>query len=400
LLAARASRCGVSAVRRSFSASAAAASGDVTFDLGTPFKTHLCDGPETTSATSNKEELMGYLEDMEVIRRMEIACDKEYKVRNIRGFCHLYDGQEAVAVGVEAGVTREDDWTTTYRCHAISYVRGDSVAAIMAEQFGLDNGVVKGKGGSMHLYNKSTNFWGGAGIVGAQVPVATGMAFANKYTANHGNDRMNISMGFYGDGAANQGQVWEAANMAKLWNLPALFVVENNNYGMGTSVERHSSQPEYYKMGGLVIPGLQVNGQDVLAVREAFKWAREYAATGNGPLFVEVKTYRYHGHSMSDPGLTYRDREEVADMRATQDCIKRVQQYLTESGLATDEEIKEVEKKARKHVNAEVKEAKTGKELPLHEMYTDIFHEEVPHFIRGAQIETSAYDGRSSLETQ
>jgi pyruvate dehydrogenase E1 component alpha subunit len=374
------------------------AAGEVEFDLGTPFKTHLCDGPESNVATSNKDELMGYLRDMEIIRRMEIACDKEYKVRNIRGFCHLYDGQEAVAVGVEAGMTRDDDWTTTYRCHATSYVRGDSVAAILAEQFGFDNGVVKGKGGSMHLYNKASNFWGGAGIVGAQIPVAVGIAFANKYKANHGADRMNVSMGFYGDGAANQGQVWEAANMAQLWKLPALFVIENNMYGMGTSVERHSSQPEYYKMGNGVIPGIQINGQDVLAVREGFKWAREHAATGKGPLMVEVKTYRYHGHSMSDPGLTYRDRDEVADVRATQDCILKVQERLLETNMATEEEVKAIEKEAQQHVKAQVKEAKTGKELPLHEMYTDIYHNEVPHFIRGAQIETSAVDGRSSLE--
>ncbi len=245
--------------RRSFSAAAAASDAAVKFDLGTPYKTHLCDGPETNTASSTREELLGYLKDMNVIRRMEIACDNEYKVRNIRGFCHLYDGQEACAVGVEAAMTRDDDWVTTYRCHAASYVRGDSVAAIMAEQFGLDNGVVKGKGGSMHLYRKEANFWGGAGIVGAQIPVATGLAFAQKYNANHGADRMNVSMGFYGDGAANQGQVWEAANMASLWKLPMLFVIENNMYGMGTSVDRHSSQTEYYKMGGLIIPGIQVS---------------------------------------------------------------------------------------------------------------------------------------------
>eukprot|EP00941_MAST-03F_sp_MAST-3F-sp1_P000798 g798.t1 len=376
----------------------ASASSSIDIELSSnSFKTHLCDGP-STSTTTNREELLQYFRDMNTIRRMEIACDNEYKVRNIRGFCHLYDGQEACAVGVEAGMTRDDDWITSYRCHATSYLRGDSVESIMAEMFGYENGVVKGKGGSMHLYNKSTNFWGGAAIVGAQVPVGAGLAFAQKYKANHGKEPMNVSMAFYGDGAANQGQCWEAANMAVLWKLPALFVIENNEYGMGTSVARHSGQTEYYKQGGLLVPGMQVDGMDVLAVREGFKYAREYASQGNGPMFIEVKTYRYHGHSMSDPGLTYRDREEVADVRSTKDCILKVKGYLLDNNLADEAELKAIEKECRASVNKAVKAAKKGKELPLHEMYTDIFYEEVPEFIRGAQMETSAYNGHSSFE--
>eukprot|EP00501_MAST-03F_sp_TOSAG23-6_P001906 GSMAST32.ASY1.ANO1.1986.1 assembled CDS len=294
---------------------ASASAAEIEFDLGTPYKTHLCDGPATNTAMSSREELLGYLKEMNVIRRMEVACDNEYKTH--------------------------DDWITSYRCHAASYLRGDSVESIMAEQFGFESGVVKGKGGSMHMYNKETNFWGGAAIVGAQVPIGAGLAFANKYNANHGGERMNVSMAFYGDGAANQGQCWEAANMALLWKLPALFVIENNMYGMGTSVERHSGLTEYYKQGGVVIPGIQVDGMDVLAVRECFKYAREWAATGNGPMFIEVKTYRYHGHSMY---VLFFFNFEFIFFIAT----------------------KSIEKDARKEVKEAVKAAKAGKELPLH----------------------------------
>jgi len=351
-------------------------------------------GP-SQKTTATKAELMGYYKDMNVIRRMEIACDNEYKARNIRGFCHLYDGQEAVCTGVEAAVTRDDDWITSYRCHGVAYSRGCTVEEIMAEQFGYSNGVVKGKGGSMHLYKKDSNFWGGAAIVGAQVPVGVGIAFANKYQAEEG-EKMNVSMSFYGDGAANQGQCWEAANMAKLWGLPALFVIENNEYGMGTSTHRSSALTEYYQQGN-IIPGVQCDGMDVLAVRECFRYAKDYAASGNGPMFIEVKTYRYHGHSMSDPGLSYRDREEVQNVRAQRDCIASLQDRIVGQGWATEEELKQVQKDARKFVTAEVKKAKQGSELPLHEIYTDIYHKEIPEFIRGAEMATSAYNGKSTM---
>eukprot|EP00938_MAST-03A_sp_MAST-3A-sp1_P004048 g4048.t1 len=364
------------------------------FKIDVPFLTHNCDGPSHTT-TATKEELIKYYTDMNIIRRMEIACDNEYKARNIRGFCHLYDGQEAVAVGVEAGVSRDDDWITSYRCHGVAYVRGCTVEEIMAEQFGYSNGVVKGKGGSMHLYKKDSNFWGGAAIVGAQVPVGAGLAFCNKYQSEEG-EKMNVSMSFYGDGAANQGQAWEAANMAALWGLPALFVIENNEYGMGTSTHRSSALTEYYQQGN-IIPGVQCNGQDVLAVRECFRYAKDYAASGNGPMFIEVKTYRYHGHSMSDPGLSYRDREEVQNVRAQRDCIAGLKERILGAGFATEEELKQIEKDARKLVTAEVKKAKQGAELPLHEIYTDIYHEEIPEFIRGAEMATSAYNGKSTM---
>jgi len=197
-------------------------------------------------------------------------------------------------------------------------------------------------------------------------------------------------------GAANQGQAWEAANMAALWGLPALFVIENNEYGMGTSTHRSSALTEYYQQGN-IIPGVQCNGQDVLAVRECFRYAKDYAASGNGPMFIEVKTYRYHGHSMSDPGLSYRDREEVQNVRAQRDCIAGLKERILGAGFATEEELKQIEKDARKLVTAEVKKAKQGAELPLHEIYTDIYHEEIPEFIRGAEMATSAYNGKSTM---
>lgn len=340
----------------------------------------------TTEATA--EELLEYYRQMFVIRRTEIASDVEYKARNIRGFCHLYDGQEAVAMGIEAGLTREDSIITTYRCHGFDLVRGGTVEALMAEMFGFDNGSQQGKGGSMHLYNKKTNFWGGAGIVGAQVPVGTGVALANKFKGA-GKWPVPVSVSLYGDGAANQGQIWEAANIAKLWDLPALYVIENNHYGMGTSVERHSCNTEYYTSGGRVIPGIQINGMDVLAVREGMRTAKAHAANGKGPLFVEIVTYRYHGHSMSDPGITYRDREEVEDVRKNQDCLLLLKKRIVESGAATEADIKALEKEVRAHVNAEVKKAKQGNEPNVKELYTHVYDGEAPPFIRGVEIQSS-----------
>lgn len=333
---------------------------------------------------------MKYFRDMYTIRRMEIASDNEYKARAIRGFCHLYDGQEAVAVGIEAGLTREDSITTAYRCHGLAYVRGVSVEQVLAEMFGFYEGSSKGKGGSMHIYNKETNFWGGSGIVGAQVPVGAGVAFANNYFRRMaGEEKMPISVVMYGDGAANQGQIWEAANMSKLWGLPSIFMVENNNYGMGTSTARHSCNPDYYKAGGVAIPGIRVDGMDVLAVREALRWAKDFAGSGNGPLFMEMKTYRYHGHSMSDPGITYRNREEVEGVRQTRDCIENVKNKIIEAGWATAEELKKVEKQVRGEVSAAVKAAKAGKPPPVEELATDILVEGVPEYVRFNTYEES-----------
>jgi pyruvate dehydrogenase E1 component alpha subunit len=251
--------------------------------------------------TTSKEELMGFLRQMYTMRRMEITCDTEYKARNIRGFCHLYDGQEAVGMGINAALSKEDSWITSYRCHCTALLRGKTVEEVFAELFGFSNGATKGKGGSMHFYNKSHNFFGGQGIVGAQVPVGAGLAFAAKYKTPAG-QKMPIAIACYGDGAANQGQIWEAANMSALWGLPMVFVIENNHYGMGTATNRSSSNEKYFTMGN-VIPGIRVNGMNVLAVKQCFEMVKAHCSSGKGPMYVECDTYRYHGHSMSDPGI-------------------------------------------------------------------------------------------------
>ena len=289
---------------------------------------------------------------------MEITCDNEYKARNIRGFCHLYDGQEAVATGINAAFDPEDSWITSYRCHCTALARGGSVASVLGELFGNVDGQTQGKGGSMHFYNKEHNFFGGQGIVGAQVPVGLGLAFANHYNATPGKP-MQVAIACYGDGAANQGQIWESANMASLWKLPMIFCIENNHYGMGTSIDRHSSHSDYYKMGNH-IPGVRMDGMNVLAVKEGMRFVKDYVGQGNGPMYVEMMTYRYHGHSMSDPGTTYRNREEIALTRSTRDPLEFVKKTLIEAGFADAQQIKDTEKRIRKEVAEQVKQAKSS----------------------------------------
>lgn len=323
----------------------------------------------------SKEELLDHFKLMYTMRRMEITCDNEYKARNIRGFCHLYDGQEAVATGINAAFDAEDSWITSYRCHCIALARGGKVNEILAELFGNKGGMTDGKGGSMHFYSKENNFFGGQGIVGAQVPVGTGLAFANKYNAKPGED-MNVAIACYGDGAANQGQIWEAANMASLWKLPMIFCIENNHYGMGTSMDRHSSHSDYYKMGNH-IPGVRIDGMNILAVKEGMRFVKEHCGSGNGPMYVEMMTYRYHGHSMSDPGTTYRNREEIAMTRSTRDPLEFVKKTLMEAGFAEADEIKAIEKKIRKEVQAETKKAKEYPDVELSDMFDYVYAEEM-----------------------
>jgi len=245
---------------------------------------------------ATKDQLISYYEQMNIIRRMELVADNMYKSKLIRGFCHLSLGQEAIAVGMEASIQKDDSVITAYRCHGMAYTRGASVHSILAELLGKSTGLAKGKGGSMHMYLH--NFFGGNGIVGAQVPLGCGLAFAHKYR-----NTKCIAVAAFGDGAADQGQVFEAYNMAMLWKLPIIFVCENNFYSMGTSVDRHSASTDYYKRGDF-IPGIRINGMDILAVREAFRWAREWVLE-QGPIILELQTYRYSGHSMSDPGKLY-----------------------------------------------------------------------------------------------
>jgi pyruvate dehydrogenase E1 component alpha subunit len=338
---------------------------------------------------TNREEMLSYYKLMYTMRRMEITNDNEYKARTIRGFCHLYDGQEAVATGVEAALDRKDAWITSYRNHCIMLARGAQVKDVLSELFGMAAGATGGKGGSMHFYNKKENFYGGQGIVGAQVPVGTGLGFAAKYNHN-GEGLMPCSITMFGDGASNQGQVYEAANMAALWKLPVIFCIENNHYGMGTSAARSSFNDEYYTMGNK-IPGIKCDGNDVLAVREC--------GEGKGPIFVEMNTYRYHGHSMSDPGVTYRNRDEISQMRASRDPIELVKKRMIEAELATADEIKDLEKKVRAEVVKATKEAKASGKPDEATAFLDVYSDSkgnnvYPPFIRFPDYAKSMYNGK------
>ncbi|BFZ60364.1 alpha subunit of pyruvate dehydrogenase [Saitoella coloradoensis] len=331
------------------------------------FETYLLDAPPSLEFQVTKAELKKMYHDMVTIRRLEMASDALYKAKKIRGFCHLSTGQEAVAVGMEHAITPDDQVITSYRCHGFTYMRGGSVKSIIAELLGRKDGISYGKGGSMHMFAKG--FFGGNGIVGAQVSVGAGLGFAMKYWG-----RKNCSFALYGDGAANQGQVFEAYNMAKLWDLPVIFGCENNKYGMGTSAARSSALTEYYKRGQY-IPGLKVNGMDVLAVRQACAWAKEWTTSGKGPLVIEYATYRYGGHSMSDPGTTYRSREEIQHMRSSKDTIQGLKMRLLDWGVCTEDEIKALDKDARARVDKEVAEAEASPEpeATAENLFNDIY---------------------------
>lgn len=309
---------------------------------------------------------MSYFRMMYRMRRMEMEADAMYTRQLVRGFCHLYNGQEAVAVGIEAAVTYDDCLVTSYRDHCQQIARGDSVESVLCELSGRYNGCSKGKGGSMHLYKKENNFYGGCGIVGAQGPIGAGLAFAQKY-----NDTGKIAITMFGDGAANQGQIFEVINMAALWKLPVIFVCENNKYGMGTSTKRGAFSEEFYKRGDY-IPGLRIDGMDVLAVREGMKHAARYARE-SGPIYVEMDTYRYKGHSISDQGLSYRSVDEINTVKASRDPIDRVKTRLIENGWSTMQELKADEKKIRKEVDAAIKLAETSEFPPTEELFRDVY---------------------------
>ncbi|ORY94887.1 dehydrogenase E1 component-domain-containing protein [Syncephalastrum racemosum] len=342
----------------------------------TAFQMFATDEKPDLSVEISKEELMDMYTKMTTMRRLEMAADGLYKSKKIRGFCHLCTGQEAVSVGMEAAINHHDNIITAYRCHGFTYVRGGSLTSILAELMGHRDGISKGKGGSMHMFSPS--FYGGNGIVGAQVPLGTGIAFTQKYL-----EIPAATFVLYGDGAANQGQVFESYNMAKLWDLPAIFVCENNKYGMGTSDKRSSASTEYYKRAGY-IPGIQIDGMDVLAVLRGCEWAKNWAVSGKGPLVMEMTTYRYGGHSMSDPGTTYRTREEIQRMRSTADPITGLKHILLDNKVAEEDELKAIDKEARKVVDKASKEAEASPEPDLKEFYTEIYAEGTePDFVRG-----------------
>lgn len=333
---------------------------------------------------TSKEHLVKLYEEMVKMRRMEMASDQLYKQKLIRGFCHLAIGQEAVAVGMESGMKPSDKLITAYRCHPFTVQRGGTIKSVIAELFGREAGISKGKGGSMHMFTPT--FFGGNGIVGAQVPVGAGIAFAQQYMGTQ-----DAVFAMYGDGASNQGQVFEAFNMAALWKLPCVFVCENNKYGMGTSAERSSMNTKYYTRGD-VIPGIQVNAMDVLAVHQATAFASKYTLAGNGPLLMEMVTYRYGGHSLSDPGTTYRTREEIASMRSSSDPIQGLKTKLLEWGVVEESALKKVDKSAKEEVDQAVEEAKKSPEPDVKELWTDIYHRgSEPEFMRGREKEEIHY---------
>ncbi|MBB36767.1 MAG: pyruvate dehydrogenase (acetyl-transferring) E1 component subunit alpha [Hirschia sp.] len=319
---------------------------------------------------ANKDELLRYYRDMLMIRRFEEKSGQLYGMGLIAGFCHLYIGQEAVVVGVQSELKEGDQIVTGYRDHGHMLAAGMEANGVMAELTGREGGYSRGKGGSMHMFSREKNFYGGHGIVGAQVPIGTGLAFANRY---RGND--NVSVAYFGDGAANQGQVYEAFNMASLWKLPVLYVIENNQYAMGTAVERASAETELHKRGiSFEIPGKEVDGMDVLKVKAEAKAAIEKIRAGEGPYILEMKTYRYRGHSMSDPAK-YRKREEVDDIRSHRDPIEGLKGKLLKDGISTEDELKAIDKEIRAIVNKSAEFAQSSPEPDPSELWTDVLRE-------------------------
>ena len=324
----------------------------------------------TKKANVSKEELLGFYRDMLLIRRFEEKAGQLYGMGLIGGFCHLYIGQEAVVVGLESATKEGDKRITSYRDHGHMLACGMDPKGVMAELTGREGGYSKGKGGSMHMLSKEKHFYGGHGIVAAQVPLGAGLAFSDKY---RGND--NVTFTYFGDGAANQGQVYEAFNMAALWDLPVIFVIENNEYAMGTAMARSTSSPDIYTRGAAFgIKGEAVDGMDVLAVKEASEKAVAHCRSGKGPYILEVKTYRYRGHSMSDPAK-YRTREEVQKMRDERDCIEQVRDLLLTGKHVTDDDLKAIDKEIKAIVNESAEFAKESPEPGLDELYTDIYME-------------------------
>ncbi len=322
----------------------------------------------TAKPNISSDELLGYYREMLLIRRFEEKAGQLYGMGLIGGFCHLYIGQEAVVVGLEATAKEGDERITSYRDHGHMLAAGMDPKGVMAELTGREGGYSKGKGGSMHMFSKEKEFYGGHGIVGAQVPLGAGLGFANKY---RGND--NVSFVYFGDGSANQGQVYETFNMASLWELPVVFVIENNQYAMGTAQKRSTSTPDIYTRGeAFGIPGEAVDGMDVLAVKAAGEKAVAHCRAGKGPYILEMKTYRYRGHSMSDPAK-YRTREEVQKVRETSDAIEHVRQLLVQGDHASDDDLKAIDKEIKAIVNDAAEFSKTSPEPALEELWSDIY---------------------------
>jgi len=316
---------------------------------------------------ASKQEMLDFYRQMLLIRRFEERAGQLYGLGLIGGFCHLYIGQEAVAVGMQSALqVGKDSVITGYRDHGHMLAYGIDPKSIMAELTGRAAGISKGKGGSMHMFSVDHGFYGGHGIVGAQVSLGTGLAFKHKY-ANDG----GVCVAYFGDGAANQGQVYESFNMAELWKLPIIYVIENNQYAMGTSVNRSSAEDQLFRRGeSFRIPGLQIDGMDVLAVRGAAEVAVDWVRSGKGPILLELKTYRYRGHSMSDPAK-YRSREEVQAVRDKSDPIEHLKRDLVAVGVSEDE-IKKIDTEIKAQVAEAADFAEQMPEPELDELYTDV----------------------------
>jgi pyruvate dehydrogenase E1 component alpha subunit len=319
---------------------------------------------------ASKEEMLRFYREMLLIRRFEEKAGQLYGLGLIGGFCHLYIGQEAVAVGLQTALGENDSVITGYRDHGHMLAYGIDPKVIMAELTGRAAGISRGKGGSMHMFSVEKRFYGGHGIVGAQVPLGSGLAFAHKYRGDGG-----LCVAYFGDGAANQGQVYEAFNMAALWKLPMIFVIENNRYAMGTSVERSSAETHFYRRGeAFRIPGLAVDGMDVLEVHGAAMAAVDYVRAGNGPIILEMKTYRYRGHSMSDPAK-YRSRDEVQEVREKSDPIEGLKKDLEDIGVS-EADLKDIDKGIRSVVSEAADFAESSPEPELSELHTDVLVEQ------------------------
>jgi pyruvate dehydrogenase E1 component alpha subunit len=317
---------------------------------------------------SKEQELAAY-DAMLLIRRFEEKAGQLYGMGFIGGFCHLYIGQEAVVTGMQMALKEGDQVITGYRDHGHMLATGMEPRGVMAELTGRRGGYSHGKGGSMHMFSKEKNFYGGHGIVGAQVPLGTGLAFANRYRDND-----NVSLVYFGDGAANQGQVYESFNMASLWKLPVVYVIENNRYAMGTAVSRSSAETDFSHRGASFrIPGIQVDGMDVRAVKAAADMAMEWCRSGEGPIILEMQTYRYRGHSMSDPAK-YRSKDEVQKMRSEHDPIEQVKSRLVAKKWASEDELKAVDKKVRDIVADAADFAQNDAEPEASELWTDVVH--------------------------
>ena len=317
----------------------------------------------------DRKELEKVYSDMLLLRRFEEKAGQLYGMGLIGGFCHLYIGQEAVAMGIEKNMQEGDDIITSYRDHGIMLARGCDPKVVMAELLGKETGCSKGKGGSMHMFDLEKGFYGGHGIVGAQVPLGTGMAFAHKYRGNN-----NLSVAMFGDGAMNQGQIHEAFNMAGLWKLPVLYILENNQYSMGTSASRGCSNPNelYTRSNPYGIPSKKVNGMNFFEVYDAVKEAMENIRKGDGPYFIEMMTYRYRGHSMSDPAK-YREKNEVDDYKNTKDPIMQMQKHLEKEYKMKEKDFDKIEESVLAVVKESVDFAKESAEPSEDELWTDIY---------------------------